>query len=295
MDEVSYSRDATVRAIREYYGFLVKMYANESCILEPPEGGWPLTDPKGFGQALGKTDEVVELLRHLPYISFNEAHGVPECWFADWQHCMGLYNAGYVYEGEPDILERVRITTENAIPREEMSPHVIGLTNGGRYTPAFLLDTERGVVYWYNRFYDCDDTIKNNPNWERIQDDAYDYAPENEADWRDEGIAWAIPDFFENLKDQFRQLVFAPIGSGDVCWADNIDDVGELQAIYREHGWPDLDRYRKKDCLKAVRAWTKEHYDGLRDHSEPEDSEDAEEALDSSRRAGPVAATPGAG
>ena len=73
-----------------------------------------------------------------------------------------------MYEGEPDFLEGVRITTENAIPREEMSLHVIGLTDGGRYTPAFLLDTERGVVYWYNRFYDCDDTVKNNLNWERI-------------------------------------------------------------------------------------------------------------------------------
>jgi hypothetical protein len=108
--------------------------------------------------------------------------------------------------------------------------------------------------------------MKNNPNCQRIQDDAYDYAPVNEADWRDEGIAWAIPDFFENLKDQFRQLVFVPICPCEVYWADNIDNVGELQAIYREHGWPDLDRYRKKDCMKAVRAWVKEHCDG-QDHS----------------------------
>ncbi len=288
LGEVSYSRDAAVRAIREYYGFLVKMYANESFILEPPEGGWPLTDSKGFAQALGKTDEVVELLRRLPYISFNEAHGAPECWFADWQRCMSLYNAGHVQEGQLSYHECMRITTENAI--EDMSPHVIGLIDGGRYTPAFLLDTERGVVYWYNRFYACDDTIKDNPNWERIQDDPYDYAPESEADWR--GTGWAIPEFFDNLNDQFRQLVFTPIGSCDVCWDDTIDNVGELQAIYREHGWPDLDRYRKKDCLRAVRAWTKEHCDGMRDHDEPEDSDNAEEALGSSRRAGPLSATP---
>jgi hypothetical protein len=149
LDEVSYSRDATVRAIREYYGLLVKMHANESSILEPPEGGWPLTDPKGFGQALGKTDEVVELLRHLPYISFNKTHGAARCWFADWQYYMSLYNADHV-EQDPDFFEGIRITTENAIPPEEMSPHVVGLTDDGRYTPAFLLDTERGVVYWYD-------------------------------------------------------------------------------------------------------------------------------------------------
>ncbi|KAL2135018.1 hypothetical protein VTI74DRAFT_10055 [Chaetomium olivicolor] len=281
LNEVSYSRDATVKAIREYYGFLVKMYLKESYILEPPEGGWPLTDPEGFGQALGKTNEVVELLRHLPYIPFNKAHGAAGCWFADWRYYMSHHNTGR------ECFDGVRSTTENGIRREEMSPHVIGLTDGGRYTPAFLLDTERGVVYWVG-FYECDDEIKNNPNWERIQDDAYDYAPRNEADWRAEGIAWAIPDFFENLKDQFRHLVFAPICSCTVYWADQVEGV---QDIYREHGWPDLDRYRKKDCLKAVRAFVKERYD-CADHGDSEDEEDGEEAPDSSPRAGPLVATP---
>lgn len=41
LSEVSYSRDATVKVIREYYGFLVKMYLKESVILEPPDGGGP--------------------------------------------------------------------------------------------------------------------------------------------------------------------------------------------------------------------------------------------------------------
>jgi hypothetical protein len=194
---------------------------------------------------------------------------------------MNHYNTGR------ESFDGVRSTTENGIPREEMSPHVVGLTDGGRYNPAFLLDTERGVVYWYG-FYECDDHVKNNPNWKPIQDDAYDYAPKNEADWRSEGIAWAIPDFFENLKDQFRQLVFAPICSCEVYWATDIEGI---QAIYREHGWPDLDRYRKKDCLKAVRGFVKECHDYVYS-SHSEDEEDGEEAPNSSPRAGPLVATP---
>lgn len=26
-----------------------------------------------------------------------------------------------------------------------------------------------------------------------------------------------------------------------------------LEAIYREHGWPNLKRYRKRECLNAVK------------------------------------------
>jgi len=36
-----YSRDATVKTIREYYEFLAKMYLKDSYILETPEGAGP--------------------------------------------------------------------------------------------------------------------------------------------------------------------------------------------------------------------------------------------------------------
>lgn len=39
LNQVSYSRKVTVRVIREYYVFLVKIYLKESDILEPPKEG----------------------------------------------------------------------------------------------------------------------------------------------------------------------------------------------------------------------------------------------------------------
>ena len=33
-----------------------------------------------------------------------------------------------------------------------------------------------------------------------------------------------------------------------------------LQGIYREHGWPDLEKYRKEDCIKAVEEALAEQY-----------------------------------
>lgn len=38
--DISYSRDACVAAICDYYEFLTKLYLDESHILKPPPGGW---------------------------------------------------------------------------------------------------------------------------------------------------------------------------------------------------------------------------------------------------------------
>jgi hypothetical protein len=66
--EITYSLDATVKAFRNYFQFLSAMYAEESIIQEPPEDGWPTISPNGWPR-FDKTDKVIDLLRHLPYIS----------------------------------------------------------------------------------------------------------------------------------------------------------------------------------------------------------------------------------
>lgn len=89
LDEISYSRDTCVKAIRDYYRFLTQMYLPGTEIIEPPEGGWPTITNETL-QDLGKTPEVVALLRELPYIRSRddrrlESQVAPHCYFADWQ------------------------------------------------------------------------------------------------------------------------------------------------------------------------------------------------------------------
>lgn len=38
-----------------------------------------------------------------------------------------------------------------------------------------------------------------------------------------------------------------------------------LQGIYRDHRWPDMDKYRKVDCLNAVQKALEEQYPGAAD------------------------------
>jgi len=262
LDEITYSRDATVAAVRDYYSFLAKMYLKESSIITPPEAGWPIITSAGTSnlEGLGKTNEVIALLAQLPYIRANgdqndKAHGAPECFFADWQSQIRS-----LIQGGTDGSE-LKIITEGADFYEDAPPHVIGLTAGADNS-LFVLDTELGIVHWS----ECPGEIRDNPSREPVEDDPYDYAPENEADWRNDAPAWAVADFFELLKDQFRELRFIPISPHTVTSVyvqrDNRSEgmISMLQNIYREHGWPDLERYRKRECLEAVQRALEDRY-----------------------------------
>ncbi|KAI4630674.1 hypothetical protein J4E80_001612 [Alternaria sp. BMP 0032] len=261
LEDISYSREACIAAVRDYYHFLTRMYMEESVVVEPPKGGWPSVTPDSM-RDLHKTDEVTALLKHLPYIrgrsgsSFENPQGAPWCVFSDWQGDLEHVSQG------TSTAETLKLCSEGACITDEVPAHVIGLTTGGRDNANFLLDTELGAVYWI----ECPNEITNNPSRESIQEDPYDYAPENEAQWRAESGCWAVADFFDELKDQFRQLSFIPIGPKSVIdiYATlaykNEGVVAMLQKIYREHGWPDLARYRKTECLAAVEVALQQHY-----------------------------------
>jgi hypothetical protein len=261
LSEITYSREETITAVRDYYIFLTKLYLNETEVIEPPEDGWPSINSENLHD-LGKSSEVIALLRHLPYIrrrhDGREAQGAPGCYFADWQSsCNAVIQGGTTCEG-------LKILSEDPEYLDDTPPHVIGLTSGGRNNPTILLDTRLGIVHWF----ECPDYCRHRPTREQIIDDPYDYAAENEreAEWRADAPAWAIPDFFELLKDQFRELNFVPVSSRSVEDVETIryppvdGMISMLQRIYREHGWPDLQQYRKQDCLDAVRRALQERY-----------------------------------
>ncbi|KAK3364596.1 hypothetical protein B0T25DRAFT_69661 [Lasiosphaeria hispida] len=280
LDEITYSRDVCVAAIRDYYQFLTKLYLNPSDVISPPPEGWPSITASTL-EELDKTEEVISLLRHLPYISEppsyrSKSQAIPYCYFADWQEL-----AGQIRDGGTEA-EGVRIMTEMFLPDEDMvPPHVVGLTFGGRDNTIFLLDTELGVVYWVQ----CPADIgRHDEFWyeRQVHDDAEDHAPENEAAWRGDSPAWPVADFFELLKDQYRKLRFLPLSSRTVIdvWSrlgpGTEGLIPMVRDIYREHAWPDLEGYRKRECLEAVQAGLRERYPRHADRPE-EGGEDESE------------------
>ena len=63
-----YSRDQYVAAITEFYELVTSLYIPRSALKFPPPGGWPNITPENCA-GFGKSDFVVDLLKHLPYIS----------------------------------------------------------------------------------------------------------------------------------------------------------------------------------------------------------------------------------
>jgi len=100
-----------------------------------------------------------------------------------------------------------------------------------------------------------------------VEDDTYEYCEgSEEAEWRGEGETWAVGDFFEELKGQFRGLRFVPLSSRKVVRAYKngplgYDDMLEgVREIYWRFGWPDEGRYDKEGCLSAVAEFLEERY-----------------------------------
>ena len=270
IDEVSYSRDETIQAIRDYYTFLTKMFVDEAAIMEPPPGGWPsITADK-----IGKTETVADLLRHMPYLRPNNG--------GTWDEIkIGPYMSP---ENWPEICERIQGTSrddgdsadgedesevEDYGPCDTIPSHVVRLT----YTyenhdeGLILLDTMLGIIHWpecmgeittetYTKEYP-DGTIVEPTLPEQIFPDAYDWVPEEEADWRASGGTWAVADFFEMMKAQFRKLNFVPSSQTecrDVWVHGYVGERDRVRAIYQEHGWPEEEEsFRKEECAAAVK------------------------------------------
>ncbi|EPE31961.1 hypothetical protein GLAREA_12043 [Glarea lozoyensis ATCC 20868] len=254
LSEITYSQSATVAAFRDYYQFLTKLYLKESDVVEPPEGGWPLITAERLA-GLKKDDEVIELFRRIPYV--RGAHDdnpevAPWTKMWDWESACRTLAAGK----HLDTVRGFKLLTEGEY-EDAVPSSVVGITHTGPFAECFLLDTEQGTISWPT-WPECNQLIKS-PDIEVVMDDAYEYCEnEQEAEWRDPAC-WAIADFFKVLKDQFRKLAFIPISmekvlgtySGVLLRDGKLRNV--LQDIYREHGWPDLDQYRKEECLEAVR------------------------------------------
>lgn len=261
LEDITYSRTGTIAAVSDYYRFLTKMYMDDSQVMYPPAGGWPSivnADPDIL-KLLGNSDEVLSLLTHLPYIRspgtwHRDADAAPMCLFADWPHLIKMLTH------DPTAAEFVRVRTEGDFAKLA-HPHVVGIASGPYDNPVMVLDTELGIIHWE----ECPFKIVKEYGASSVIYEPEVDVDEAEAEWREDAIAWAIPEFFEILKDQFKKLHWIPISPRSVrgpgtLGLDEEDILPRLRGIYRQHGWPDLAVYHKSECLEAVDRALAESY-----------------------------------
>ncbi|KAH0365114.1 putative glycosyl hydrolase, partial [Aureobasidium melanogenum] len=106
-DEITYSREATIAAFRDYYNFLIDMFLPENWILEPPSGGWPSitkqkadllgNDQKSFkaylSQWLARTAQLVPARYDtiMPYLRASAVGAAGQCG-SDGKNCGHTWN-----------------------------------------------------------------------------------------------------------------------------------------------------------------------------------------------------------
>jgi hypothetical protein len=257
LHEVSYSREATIAAVRDFYQFLLKMYLPENMLEEPPAGGWPTITNERV-HYLGKNDEVGELMRHLPYLSDNTLLA-PHSEVAHWPNLFKDYPTEHQLSRGMGPVESYRIISED-LDWEHVPSSAFGILIG---EDTMIIDTKFGVVHWVEG---APEEARDNPVRERIIGDFFDVTPENEHEWRC-APAWAIVDFFEVLKSFYRDLTFVPIHDNRVeHWFDSYkqDDWAPymrcVRQVYKDHGWPDLSTYNKEECMKSIEKSIKESF-----------------------------------
>ncbi|KAK4233355.1 hypothetical protein C8A03DRAFT_19561 [Achaetomium macrosporum] len=140
--------------------------------------------------------------------------------------------------------------------RGQIAPHIVGLSRTEDWDNLFALDTQLGVIYWL----ELPGRVRGHPTREPTMDDAYDLGPEDERE-----PAWTIRDFYEILKDQFRQLCAVLLSPFIVTDMDTVrmglEEARPLaQAIYREYAGPNFQLYRKEECLRTVEALLRERW-----------------------------------
>ncbi|OTA87752.1 hypothetical protein M434DRAFT_15311 [Hypoxylon sp. CO27-5] len=127
----SYSHDEIIAAVHEFYVAIIKLpYIDPDALVLPPAEGWPGVREDELRKR-GKTDEVVGLLRHLPYL---RNPGGRKKWMLSPDTCEIAYCDGEMYD---DIMDELQPTP----------PHCIWLTtHDSRDGVDLLLDTHTGSV-----------------------------------------------------------------------------------------------------------------------------------------------------
>ncbi|KAK4117919.1 hypothetical protein N656DRAFT_774140 [Canariomyces notabilis] len=272
---MDYSREETVAAVQDFIAFATKMYLDETAYESPPSTGWPSITPDSM-RPFGKTDEVVDLLRHLPYPSDEDPDKRPQVMPALSFAAFQLDDFGL--SESADGARTLRIATEGYMIFQHVPAHVVGLAMRQRNDHGVLLDAKLGVVFWHEaatefKWLSPFPVVMGLVEGEGKGGNAM--APGERA-WRECETVWSIPDFFATLKHNLKELHFVPMSRRRVVdgWygphEHGQEAVEMVKGIYRVHGWPDLERYRKEDCMKAIYTALSENFPGEEDEQDGE-------------------------
>ncbi|WAO96026.1 Hypothetical protein NCS54_01368200 [Fusarium falciforme] len=260
---MAFDRDDFVRLLTDYYEFCSRTFWDVT-VQHAPAGGWPSINHETLAR-LQKNDQVVELLRHLPYPEFNQGVYTPLImdhtgivdWRSEYTHAL-IRNESLEVKPEPFTNRDPPLTPSCACIAKSVS-------RDGYFV---VIDTEDGYIYWGDPNGEHDEPQPElNATLDRFTDD-----PANM--WRDplSGVNVYRPaDFFALCKQRFRELRWIGMDQWNISalrmnyeWdeLDEEDEHAELVAMMREAGWPGDGEGRGWDRAKFEALLQEENSEG---------------------------------
>ena len=177
----TYCRHETIAAITDFYTFYMRLpYVDPRALVFPPASGWPEINATELHNR-GKSNEVIELLQHLPYLENPSIHGG---WTIDSESTCIQYHKGVCYNDSPDAIKNL---PGYVIPIADM------VDRNGSF---LLLDTETGKITSYTIMAD-----NIGGNWEE-----YERLGENDK-WR-AFPTMPVKQFFERWQVLYEKLIW---------------------------------------------------------------------------------------
>ncbi|CAN9173773.1 unnamed protein product [Alternaria alternata] len=228
-----YDRDVVVNCIKRHYDLLVRMaYLDPDEVLCPPPEGW--SDEQLAVDALQKwkrSERVIDLLRHMPYLSKSIAtFGMYEV-YIETEACIYLRNHGW-------MKDKYKNPHKHIMPFEQDSPAGFIPLSMGNAAIVWMIDTDEGIIWPMGPFIVTQGVPEDQP-------------------WRACAKPRDIQEYFDELYTEIETLVTVPVPmskDGWRRWNDILSyrdrDGAQVQRLLKEHGWPES--LRKEEYLKAL-------------------------------------------
>lgn len=147
---MAYDRDVVVRCIKRHYELLVKAaYLDSAEIRYPPNGGW--SDEQlavDILRVFGRSEEVIDLLRHLPYVKQLDGDSKDEIYFGT-RHLSYLRDTWPFKSLAVEECQGMNLFDKLLMPTPENWPaSYIALTQD-IYGTWWVIDTAKGQMIRY--------------------------------------------------------------------------------------------------------------------------------------------------
>ncbi|KAI1880138.1 hypothetical protein JX265_001759 [Neoarthrinium moseri] len=281
----TYSAPAVIASIETFYRSLP--HISPEHIHTPPPGGWPSITKEALGKwNIHKTEQVVGLLRHLPYLCSSQPRIAPDARVIDYRlvgHAPDDYTTTDPNPGNecdchhhhllpprprhpPPWLSQLADNHHQSDWGFQLPLTAVQLTwDQHRGAACHILDTLDGTM----SLFSAEGYVYPSPKGH--------YSSDDPRVWREACDEATVPvaELLREWTDRFRCMewlgvpgggepgVIVVAGTKDLWWKQGefeekwlAREMVAYSAIFKKYGWPD--NYRGEECRKAIAELTEE-------------------------------------